>query len=219
MTRFRLGVGELVSAGCALALLILLFAAEWYGVAGVPDPTHARPAIPGTESGWDALSITRWVIVLTAIVAIGAVGVRVSQREHGRQTDASALVMALGLLCSLLLTYRVLIALPSPDKVIDQKLGAVLGLACAIGIALGGHQSIVDRRERPPDVLHRRRPVRGDGEPEGAGSRADPAPAVNGGPAADGEPAENGAADSERMADGERPTGGEPAGSVPRRQS
>jgi hypothetical protein len=150
-------LGELISAGCALALLILLFATAWYGVAGVPDPTYARAAVSGTESGWDGLSVVRWVIVLTAIVAIGAVALRMSQRKHGRQTDASVVVTALGLLCAALLVYRVLIALPSPDKVIDQKLGALLGLACALGIALGGHESIVERRERPVTISHRRR--------------------------------------------------------------
>ena len=153
----RPSTGELVSAGCALALLILLVTTAWYGVAGVPDPTHARPAVSGTESGWNGLSDVRWVIVLTAIVAVGAVALRISQRRHGRQTDVSRLVAALGLLCTALLVYRVLIALPSPDKVIDQKLGALLGLAFAIGIALGGHESIMQRRGRPFTISHRRR--------------------------------------------------------------
>jgi hypothetical protein len=165
MTESRPGVGELVSAGCALALLIVLFTTAWYGVAGVPDPTYARPAVSGTESGWDGLTDVRWVIVLTAVVAVGAVALRISQREHGRQTDASRLVTALGLLCTALLVYRVLIAPPSPDKVIDQKLGALLGLACALGIALGGHESIVKLRARPPAISHRRRRRPAPGSP------------------------------------------------------
>ena len=73
MTESRPRLGELISAGCALALLILLLATAWYGVAGVPDPTYARPAVSGTETGWDGLTDVRWVIVLTAIVAVGAV--------------------------------------------------------------------------------------------------------------------------------------------------
>jgi hypothetical protein len=89
-------------------------------------------------------------------VAVGAVALRISQREHGRQTDVSRVVSGLGLLCSALLVYRVLIALPSPDKVLDQKLGALLGLACALGIAVGGHESILERRQRPATVTHRR---------------------------------------------------------------
>jgi hypothetical protein len=171
----RLGVGELASAGCALALLILLLTTAWYGVAGVPDPTYARPAVSGTETGWDGLTYVRWLIVLTAIVAVGAVILRLTQREHGRQTDASRLVTGLGLLCSGLLIYRVLIVLPSPDKVLDQKLGALLGLACALGIALGGNESLVQRRSRPATVRHRpgRRPTpQLSDTPEPAGAAA-----------------------------------------------
>ena len=176
MTESRPRLGELISAGCALALLILLLATAWYGVAGVPDPTYARPAVSGTETGWEALTDVRWVIVLTAIVAVGAIVLRISQREHGRQTDASRLVTALGLLCSALLIYRVLIVLPSPDKVLDQKLGALLGLGCALGIALGGHESIVERRAHPATISHRpgRRPTPrspDDGPPPDAATR------------------------------------------------
>ncbi len=48
----------------------------------------------------------------------------------------------------MLLTYRVLINLPSPSDVVDQKLGAVLGLVCAYGIAVGGFESIREQRVR-----------------------------------------------------------------------
>jgi hypothetical protein len=185
MTESRPRLGELISAGCALALLILLLATAWYGVAGVPDPTYARPAVSGTETGWDGLTDVRWVIVLTAIVAVGAIVLRISQREHGRQTDSSRLVTALGLLCSVLLIYRVLIVLPSPDKVLDQKLGALLGLGCALGIALGGHESIVQRREHPATIRHRPRRRPAPGSPETAApdaAQASPAPAPGPGP-------------------------------------
>jgi hypothetical protein len=180
MTESRPRLGELISAGCALALLILLLVTAWYGVAGVPDPTYARPAVSGTETGWDGLTDVRWVIVLTAIVAVGAVVLRISQREHGRQTDSSRLVTGLGLLCSALLIYRVLIVLPSPDKVLDQKLGALLGLACALGVALGGHESIVERRLRPATISHRpgRRPTpQLSDSPDRSGATQPPAPA------------------------------------------
>jgi len=183
-----LGVGEMVSAGCALALLILLLTTAWYGVAGVPDPTYARPAVSGTETGWDGLTYVRWLIVVTAIVAVGAVVLRITQREHGRQTEAGGPVAALGLLCSALLIYRVLIALPSPDKVLDQKLGALLGLACALGIALGGHESLVARRSRPATIRHRpgRRPTpRLPDTPGPAGAR----PPLEDGPAEGPRPA------------------------------
>ena len=52
----RVNVGELVSAASALLLLAVMFATEWYGVAGVPDPSvrparrSRRPRTDGTAS-------------------------------------------------------------------------------------------------------------------------------------------------------------------------
>ena len=105
--------GELTSAICALLLLVFLFATKWYGVAGVPDPSAARPAISTAENGWDGLTIVRWVMLATALVALGSVVLHASQRRHGTKTDTSRVITALGSLTSLLLIYRVLIALPT----------------------------------------------------------------------------------------------------------
>lgn len=148
-------VGELISAVSALALLVLLFATQWYGVAGMPNPTHARPAVSRTEDGWNGLTDVRWVLLVTILAAVGTVALHVSQRRHGVKTDTSRLVTGLGALSSLLLVYRVLIALPGGGRVIDQKLGAVLGLVCALGILWGGAESINERRAAPPPHGHR----------------------------------------------------------------
>jgi hypothetical protein len=153
----RVLFGELTSSASAVLLLVFLFATEWYGVAGVPDPSAARPAISTAESGWTALSMVRWVVLVTALVAIGSVVLHASQRRHGTKTDTSRLVAGLGALTSLLLIYRVLIELPSGAKVIDQKLGAFLGLVCALGIALGGYESIAEHQARTRMVIQRSR--------------------------------------------------------------
>jgi hypothetical protein len=153
----RVLFGELTSSVSGVLLLVVLFATEWYGVAGVPDPSAARPAVSGAESGWTGLSLVRWVVLVTALVAIGSVVLHASQRRHGTKTDTSRLVAGLGSLTSLLLIYRVLIVLPSGAKVIDQKLGAVLGLVCALGIALGGYESIAEHQARARSVVQRSR--------------------------------------------------------------
>jgi hypothetical protein len=153
----RVLFGELTSSVSAVLLLVLLFATEWYGVAGVPDPSAARPAVSGTESGWAGLSVVRWVVLVTALVAIGSVVLHASQRRHGTKTDTSRLVAGLGSVTFLLLTYRVLIHLPSGAKVIDQKLGAVLAIVCALGVALGGYESIAEHQARARAVVQRPR--------------------------------------------------------------
>ncbi len=144
----RIRVGALVSATSALALLVIMFAMEWYGVAGVPDPSAVRPAVSTAENGWHGLTVTRWVLLATIVASIGAVVLHASQRAHGNKTDTSLIVAALGALSAVLLIYRVLIVLPAPTRVIDQKLGAFLGLLCALGIAWGGYEAIREQRAR-----------------------------------------------------------------------
>lgn len=154
----RVHMGELLSAGSAIVLLIAMFAVKWYGVAGVPDPSYARPAVSSAVDGWNALSGIRWLVLVTIIVAVGSIVLHVSQLQHGVQTDTGRIVAALGGLTALLLAYRILIALPSEEKIIDQKLGAFLGLAAALGVLWGGCESVAERRRWPQRAQHR--PVR-----------------------------------------------------------
>jgi hypothetical protein len=144
----RVNVGEILSAVFALLLLVVMFATEWYGVAGAPDPSYARPAISTTENGWNGLTDGRWVLAATIAAAVGSVFLHASQREHGTKTDTSRVVASLGALSAVLLIYRVLIVLPGDGKVLDQKLGAFLGLLCALGIAWGGCESVMQQRAR-----------------------------------------------------------------------
>jgi hypothetical protein len=144
----RLRVGALVSATSALALLVIMFATEWYGVAGVPDPSAVRPAVSTAENAWHGLTVTRWVLLATIVASVGAVVLHASQREHGNKTDTSLIVAALGALSAGLLIWRVLIVLPASNRVIDQKLGALLGLLCALGVAWGGYEAIREQRAR-----------------------------------------------------------------------
>jgi len=125
--RSRVYRGELTSAVSALALLALMFLSKWYGVAGVPDPSAARPATSTAEDAWNGLTIVRWVMLLTILAALGSVVLHASQRSHGTRTDTSRVVVALGSVTSVLLLYRVLIDLPQAAQVTDQKLGAFLG--------------------------------------------------------------------------------------------
>ena len=153
----RIYRGELTSAVGALGLLAIMFLTKWYGVAGVPDPSAARPAISTAENAWNGLTIVRWVMLVTIVAALGSVVLHASQRSHGTRTDTSLVIVTLGSLTSLLLLYRVLIVLPQASKVIDQKLGAILGLACAFGIALGGFESIREQRTHAKAVSLRPR--------------------------------------------------------------
>jgi hypothetical protein len=138
---------NLISAVSAALLLGAMFAFAWYGVDGVPGRT-AR--LVYDESGWDSLTLVRWLVLVTIFVAVGAALLHLSQRSHGSRTNTGMVVMLLGGLTAATLVYRVLIDLPSPGQVVDQKLGAFVGLLCALGIAYGGLEALrVERLHRP----------------------------------------------------------------------
>jgi hypothetical protein len=145
--RAALTHGELIAAASALLLLILMSATEWYSVAGIPG-TSAHAQAVTTQNAWTALTVVRWLMLLTIISAFASVAVHVVRASASAVAVARLAVTALGSLTALLVTYRVLIDLPSPSDVIDQKLGAVLGVVCAYGIAVGGFESIREQRAR-----------------------------------------------------------------------
>ncbi len=150
--RAALTHGEVIAAVSALLLLILMFGTKWYGVAGIPG-TSAHAQAVTTENAWGSLSVVRWVMLLT-ILAAGA-SVLVHLVEVSRSTIAliRLAVALLGSLTAVLLTWRVLIDLPSPSDVVDQKLGAVAGLVCAYGIAVGGFEAIREQRARATEAI------------------------------------------------------------------
>jgi hypothetical protein len=151
--------GELFSAVSAVALLIAMFGLEWFGVDGIPGRT---PSLAWAENAWHGLTLVRWVMLLTIGVAAGAPLLHLSQRSHGAKTSTSRVVLTLGCLTSGALIFRVLIDLPSSDQVVDQKLGALIGVICALGVALGGYESLREERvARATPVAHRLRRVDG----------------------------------------------------------
>jgi hypothetical protein len=166
--RAGLSHGDVIAAASALLLLILMFATEWYAVAGIPG-TSAHAEAVTTENAWAALSVLRWLMLLTVVVAAGGVLI------HGRDASRSAValtrlaVVGLGSLTALLLTYRVLIDLPGPSQVVDQKLGAVLGVIGAYGIALGGYEAIRAQRARSRSLIQTSKSA--DAVVSGAGPR------------------------------------------------
>jgi hypothetical protein len=154
----RLNHGDLVAAGAAVVLLVLMFAFAWYGVDGIPGRSAVGSAVVSAEDAWHGLSVIRWLLLLTIAAALASLAVHV--RPVSRQLVAAArlAVLALGTVSFLLLAYRVLIALPTPDRVVDQKLGAILGVITALAIALGSYESVREQRARllvsatPPSI-------------------------------------------------------------------
>jgi hypothetical protein len=110
-----------------------MFALKWYGGGG------GSPSV----NGWHVLSHVRWLMLLTILVALTLIVMQASRRAPAVPVSLSVIVTALGLVTVLWLGYRVLISVPA-----HQQAAAFLGLASALGIALGGYRSL--RREGLP---------------------------------------------------------------------
>jgi O-antigen/teichoic acid export membrane protein len=158
--RLRLRQGALITAGSALVLLIVMFTTKWYGVDEIPGRVATRTQVSHAANAWHALTIVRWLMLATIVVAVGSVLLHGSQRSHGSKTNTGALVAVLGSITAAVLIYRVLIDLPSAGSVVDQKLGAIIGLLAAIGIAFGGYESMLEERDRARRGAHSSRPPR-----------------------------------------------------------
>jgi hypothetical protein len=144
----RLRQGALITAGSAVVLLVVMFATKWYGGDEVPGKVSAHEPLTYAENAWHGLTIVRWVMLVTIFVALGSVLLHGSQHAHGAKTNTGALVAVLGGVTAVLLIYRVLIDLPSANAVVDQKLGAYIGVLAAVGIAFGGYESMLEERAR-----------------------------------------------------------------------
>jgi hypothetical protein len=141
-----------IAAVSALLLLILMFGTKWYGVAGIPG-TSAHAQAVTTQNAWGSLSVVRWVMLLTILAAGASVLVHLVDISRSTIALIRLAVALLGSLTAVLLTWRVLIDLPSPSDVVDQKLGAVAGLVCAYGIAVGGFEAIREQRARARESI------------------------------------------------------------------
>jgi len=140
--------GEVISAVSALLLLVLMFAVEWYGVDGIPGRPASRTGLAPAEDAWHGLTVLRWLMLLTVAVALGAVAIHLRRPSRVSVARIRLALLALGTLTAGAVIFRVLIDLPSPDRVVDQKLGAVLGVIAALGIALGAYESVREQRAR-----------------------------------------------------------------------
>lgn len=161
--------GEPAAGACALALLISMFALKWFGVD--PDPTRPGATVTAVDA-WNGMTLLAPAMLATIVLTIGSLVLHVSQRRHGAKTDSSLLVAAATTVLAALVAYRVLIDLPRPAAIVDQKLGALIGLAWALGLAGCAWQWARDARRARVLTggapVHRPRPAMTG---EGAGPR------------------------------------------------
>lgn len=136
---------DLIAGIAGLVLLVSLFL-PWFGLSETAqealrqaeevteqfdgEPLE-RPDV--TESAWEAFTLVRWVLLVTALVGIRA-GVTALLRPEGRSAlGATAVTAGLGILSTLIVLYRVL----NPIGESGREWGLFVGLIGALGVAVG----------------------------------------------------------------------------------
>jgi hypothetical protein len=162
---------RIVAVG-AVALLVFMFFFDWYGgnVTGLARGVQLTGAAL-SSTGWQTFTISRWVWLLTALLALGSVVAWARGYEDRGPLPLSALVAGLGALASALIVIRILhhpglsASAGTVHLSYGVKTGIWLGLIAALAIAFGGYvQTLPEKSEPAPK----------DAEPE------DPAAAFSG---------------------------------------
>ena len=124
----RLRRGEVLAGVSGVALLVFLFALNWLTFGGV------------NRHGWTAVPVLRWLLIVTAVTAIGLAFTQATREGPAVPVSLSVIVTVLGSISVVLLVIRLL---TTSAGLCD---GLYLGLLATIGITVGGFQSL--RREQ-----------------------------------------------------------------------
>ncbi len=141
MRLWRLRPAEWIVALSAVALVLLLVLAKWYGSAG------------SSVTGWHALTITRWLVLVTAAVALALAYFQAARRAPAVPVSLSVVLTPLSLLTFIVLLVRVAIVAPAPGH---PRAGAFVGLASSAVLMVGAYLSMrtegIDQRDGPREI-------------------------------------------------------------------
>jgi hypothetical protein len=130
----RLRRGELIAGSSAVVLIVLMFAAPWYG----------------TVDGWNGLTHLRWLELVAVVLALLLVVAQAASQAPALPVSLSVIVTVVADLAFLALVYRVLINPPGHST----KVWAYLGLVSALALAWGGYLSMRQEGVNDRDAVH-----------------------------------------------------------------
>jgi hypothetical protein len=196
---------DLIVAGGAIALFVFLFFFKWFGLStsfGGFDVSHSA-------NGWHVFTTSRWVWLITIVVALGVVVQRGRRRELRLLVPRGAIVAGLGALSTLLILYRIVhhpggsgtegTGVERYSYSFGIRIGIWLALLAAAAIAYGGYlamqaegiSSLADLRDHASQALSRANASLSSSSESSASAPADP-PAPPAAATAPGPPAGNG---------------------------
>lgn len=161
----RLRRSDRVVALGAIALFVFMFFFKWFGasVSGTSPLNGASFSVSSSANAWHTLSNTRWLLLLTVIVALGAVVLVATRRELSLPVAPSAIVAGLGGLSAIFVLYRI-IDHPSgggsaafASYSYGAKAGLYLGFLACLAIAYGGYLAMNEEGTTIGDVREQAR--------------------------------------------------------------
>jgi len=155
----RLRRSDWMVGGGAVAFFIFLFFFKWYGVSvkGVV-PVGGSVNYGSSSTGWDTFTNSRWIWLITIIVALGAVVLVAGKRKLDMPVQPSAIVAGLGALSTLLILYRIIhhpsggASFGGVEASAGIKIGIWLGLIAAVAITYGGYLMMSEEGTSLSDV-------------------------------------------------------------------
>lgn len=144
----RLTQGEKIAGASGIALILIMFIFDWFGLEVSGSAGAFEFSTEGSENAWGSYGFIDIVLFITVAAAIGLALVSASQTEVGLPVAASAIVAGLGILSVVLIIFSIL---SPPDFGVDiegtgvdqtRKIGVWLGLIAAIGVAYGGWRAM-----------------------------------------------------------------------------
>ena len=133
----RLRTGERIAAVAAIALFIIMFAADWFGI--------KAGGVEFTRDAWGSYGFTDVILFITVLAALGLAYLSVSGARVNLPVAASAIVTALGILSLILIIISIIsppnfsgVSLPAGvDK--TRHVGVWLGLIATAALTYGGY--------------------------------------------------------------------------------
>ncbi len=191
----RLRRSDRIISCSAILFFIFLFFFKWLGYSS-NVPTIAGVNIGGSSSysynGWHSFTNSRWIWIITIIVALGAVAIAAGALKFESPVQPGVLVACLGFLSTLAILYRII---HHPSVSVNTggfhasfgiKIGIWLGLIAALGVTYGGYlgmqdegTSLADVREQASGALSNLSATTGGGAAASSGGSSEtPAPPI-----------------------------------------
>lgn len=163
----RLRQSHRLIGGAGIALFIFMFFFKWFGASASSTlPGGGSISFGSSVDGWNSLTNTRWLLVLTIIAALGLVFMIATQRTLASPVSPSAIIAGLALLSAIFVLYRIIdhphggVSTSATSFSYGAKIGLYLAFVACLVILYGGYlamneegTSLADVREQASGAL------------------------------------------------------------------